>query len=77
MTPEQVEGRRYNRRTRAIEEQAQALNRIARALDTANVIAAAGTSVDQVNGTKRVWTVARAKELMQAITNRVDEVVGR
>lgn len=71
---------RYNRRTRAIEAQAQAermkvdaLDRIAAALELQAIATAAGTKVP-TPATGRVWTQEYATKLQQKISALVAKV---
>lgn len=60
---------RYNRRTRAIERQADALARIADALTVSAIADAANTKAPHLAGS-RAWTEERASILMRRLSEK-------
>lgn len=64
---------RYNRRTRAIERQAEAMTRIAEALEVQALTAALGTPVQMVNNT-RVWREEFAAKQQERLSAWVKEL---
>jgi hypothetical protein len=63
---------RYNRRTRAIERQADAMQRIASAAEL--LALAATTSASVRNEGRRIWSTQRGSDLMAQISRRAKEL---
>lgn len=69
---EKANAARYNRRTRAMERQACALERLAESAETRNLIETAGMSpVTTAGSGSRSWKTEHAQKLMKAITARL------
>lgn len=81
MTTRDYEAERYNRRTRALERQAAALEAIGDALReqaaaarVQAIAAAASTSAPTTTGNRRAWRVGIAQGFMTRLADRVREL---